>query len=165
MKLCNAAALAIGIIVAMPVYAGVTVSDAWIRATAPGQTSAAVYLQIKSDAAAKLVGASSPAAKTAQIHEMSMQGNVMKMRPIDALDLPAGKTVELKPGGYHVMLENIAKPLKKGATVPVTLTIEGADKQRQSLEVKAEVREAQPEKHDDMKGMGDMKDMGNMKGM
>ncbi len=161
MNIRNVTAFAIAIGITLPAYAGVTITDAWVKATAPGQTTAAAYLQIKSDDAAKLVGVSSPAAKTTQIHEMKMEGNVMHMRPLDELDLPAGKTVEFKPGSYHIMLTDIVKPLKQGATVPLTLTIEGADKQRQSVEVKAQVRAAPAmEKHDDMKDMGDMKGMG-----
>ena len=160
MSIRNVIAFAIGMGAILPVYAGVTVTDVWIKTTAPGQTTAAAYLKIKSDAAAKLIGASSPIAKIVQIHEMKVQDNVMHMRSIDSLDLPAGKTVELKPGNYHIMLENIAKPLKQGAMVPLTLTIEGADKQRQSVKVTAQVRAtAGMEKHDDMKDMGDMKGM------
>ena len=152
--------------VILPAYAGVTITDAWVKATMPGQTTAAAYLQIKSDAAAKLVGVSSSAAKVVQIHEMKMQGNVMQMRAVDSLDLPAGTAVEFKPGGYHIMLSEISQPLKPGVTVPLTLTIEGTDKRRQTIEVKAEVRSAMAmEKHDDMKDMGNMKDMGGMKGM
>ena len=87
----------------------------------------------------------------------------MQMRAISSLDLPAGKTVEFKPGSYHIMLSEINQPLKPGAAVPLTLTVEGADKQRQSVEVTAQVRAAATmETHDDMKNMGDMN---NMKGM
>ena len=162
----NVITFIIGMSTMLSAYAGVTVTDAWIKATMPGQTTAAAYLKITSDAPAKLVGASSPAAKIVQIHEMKMNGNVMQMRAVDALDLPPGKTVEFKPGGYHIMLSNLAQPLKEGATVPLTLTVEGADKQRQSVEVKAEVRSAMSmQKKEDMKGMGDMNDMRNMKGM
>jgi hypothetical protein len=76
-----------------------------------------------------------------EIHEMAMEGNVMKMRALPAgLDLPAGKSVELKPGGYHVMLMDLKKELKAGDTVPVTLVIEGADKKRETVEIKAPVR-------------------------
>jgi len=155
-------AFILGMGASLTAYAGVTVTDAWVKATAPGQTTAAAYLQIKSDTAAKLVSVSSPAAKLAQIHEMKMSGNVMQMRAIDSLDLPADKTVELKPGGYHIMLSQLAQPLKEGTTVPLTLTVEGADKKQQTVEVKAAVRSAMTTEHDDMKDMGDMK---GMKGM
>jgi len=155
-------AFILGMGASLTAYAGVTVTDAWVKATAPGQTTAAAYLQIKSDTAAKLVSVTSPAAKLAQIHEMKMSGNVMQMRAIDSLDLPAGKTVELKPGGYHIMLSQLAQPLKEGTTVPLTLTVEGADKKQQTVEVKAAVRSAMTTEHDDMKDMGDMKGMQGM---
>lgn len=119
----------------------VTVSDAWIRATAPGQTVAGAYMQIKSAQAAALTGASSPAAKTTEIHTMSMENGVMKMRPIPQLELPAGKTVELKPGGYHVMMIDIVHPLAAGETVPITLKVRGSDGKEQSVVVKATVRD------------------------
>jgi copper(I)-binding protein len=76
-----------------------------------------------------------------EIHEMAMQGDVMKMRAIPGgLELPAGKAVELKPGGYHVMLMELRQQLKEGETVPVTLVIEGKDGKRESVEVKAPVK-------------------------
>ena len=80
------------------------------------------------------------AAGVVEIHEMAMDGNVMKMRAVPGIDLPAGKTVDLKPGGYHVMLMDLKRELKAGETVPVTLVIEGADKKRETVEVKATVR-------------------------
>ena len=119
----------------------VEVKDAWARATAPGQKAGGVYMQLKSGEAAALVGASSPAAGIVEIHEMAMEGNVMKMRALPKLDLPAGQTVELKPGGYHVMLIDLKAPLTKGESVPVKLRFEGKDKKVQEVEVKAEVRD------------------------
>jgi periplasmic copper chaperone A len=157
MNIRNVIALAISMCATLPAYAGVTVNDAWVKVTESGQTTAEAYMLIKSDSAAKLVGVSSTAAKITQIHEMKMQGNEMQMRAIDSLDLPAGRTIEFKPGGYHIMLSGLSQPLVQGATVPLTLTIEDINKQRQSIEVKIEVRNAMP--------MGDMKDMGSMKGM
>jgi copper(I)-binding protein len=72
---------------------------------------------------------------------MAMEGNVMKMRAIPKLDLPAGQTVELKPGGYHVMLIDLKAPLKKGDMVPVKLKVQGKDGKPAEIEVKAEVRD------------------------
>jgi copper(I)-binding protein len=69
-----------------------------------------------------------------------MEGNVMKMSAVPGLELPAGKTVDLKPGGYHVMLMDLKKELKGGDMVPVTLVVEGADKKRETIEVKAPVK-------------------------
>ena len=84
--------------------------------------------------------ASSPAAGVVEIHEMSMDGNVMRMRAIPGLDLPAGKPVELKPGGYHLMLMDLKQPLKEGTSVAVILVIESRDGKRESVEVIAPVR-------------------------
>jgi hypothetical protein len=124
---------------AASVQAGVVVTGAWARATMPGQTVAGVYMQIRSDAAAKLVGVSSAAAKSAELHRMSHEGGVMKMRHVDSLELPAGKTVALEPGGYHIMLMDIGQPLKPGDRVKLTLLVETGGK-RQQVPVEAEVR-------------------------
>ena len=162
MKFRNLFAFAIALGFSLSANAGVTVTDAWARATAPGQTTGAAYLTIKSDGAAKLVGASTPAAKSAQLHEMKTQDNMMKMRPVDSIDLPAGKAVKLS-GDYHIMLMDIIQPLKSGATFPLTLNILGADNKHQSVDVKIQVRDAMPmPKRDDMK---DMDGMSGMKGM
>ncbi len=119
----------------------VSVSGAWVRGTVTGQTATGVFLELKASEAAALLGVTSPAAKQAEVHEMVMEKDVMRMRAVSRLDLPAGKTVELKPGGYHIMLMGLAKPLKKGDIVPLTLKLEGRDKKSMMLEVKAEVRE------------------------
>lgn len=122
-------------------FAQVTVSEPWIRATVAGQKVAGGYMQLKSPRDVSLVTASSPAAATVEVHEMAMEGNVMKMRALQKLDLPAGKTVELKPGGYHIMFIDIKEPMKPGARVPLTLTFEDKDKKRETVEVSAEVRQ------------------------
>ncbi|MGS0757120.1 copper chaperone PCu(A)C, partial [Roseateles sp. GG27B] len=83
----------------------------------------------------------SAAADVVEVHEMMMEGNVMKMRALDGLDLPAGKTVELKPGSYHVMLMGLKSQVKAGDAVPLTLVFEGKDKKRETVEVKAEARQ------------------------
>ena len=117
------------------------VKDPWVRGTVAQQKATGLFAQITSTAGGKLVSASSPVAGIVEIHEMAMDGNVMKMRALPAgLDLPAGKAVDLKPGGYHVMLMDLKKELKAGDTVPVTLVIEGADKKRETVEVQAPVR-------------------------
>jgi copper(I)-binding protein len=88
----------------------------------------------------KVVSASSPQAGVVEIHEMAMEGNVMKMRALTSLELPAGKAVELKPGGHHVMLMDLKQPLKAGDTVSVNLVVEGKDGKRETVVVKAPVR-------------------------
>ena len=106
--------------------ANVKVEGAWARATVQGQKGTGAFMKITAPEGAKLVGASSPAAGVTEVHEMKMEGDVMKMRAMPFLDLPAGKTVELKPGGYHIMLLDLKAPLAKDTTVPVKLTFKDA---------------------------------------
>ena len=120
--------------------AQVTVKDAWVRATVPAQKATGAFMQLQATQATRLVAARSPVAGVVEIHEMTMVDNVMKMRAVPGLDLPAGKAVELKPGGYHVMLMDLKGQVKEGQSVPLTLVVEGSDKKRQSVEVKAQVR-------------------------
>jgi len=127
--------------------AEVTVTEAWVRGTVPAQKATGAFMKLKSADEAKLVGAASPAAKIVEVHEMSMKGNVMQMRAVDAIALPAGKVVELKPGGYHVMFIDLVKPLEKGASVPIMLTFVGKDGKKVTQEVKAEVRSPSGEAH------------------
>lgn len=102
-------------------YADVTVSDAWARATRPAQKVGAAYMTLQSPADTTLVKVESPAAGTVEIHSMSMKDGVMKMRMLENLELPAGEAVKLAPGGYHLMLFDLAKPLQAGETVQFTL--------------------------------------------
>ena len=125
---------------AAPAAAQITVKDAWVRATVAQQKATGAFMQISSVADAKLVEAKSPAAGTVEIHEMKMDNNVMKMRAVADVALPAGKTVELKPGGYHVMMMDLKAQVKEGDTVPLTLVFEGKDKKRETVEVKAVVK-------------------------
>ena len=120
---------------------GITVSGAWVRGTVQGQTAAGAYMQLKSAEGAAVVGAESPAAGIVEIHEMRMEGNTMRMRRVEKLELPAGRAVELKPGGYHVMLMDLKALLKKGETVPITLKVRSKSGQTQDVLVKAEVRD------------------------
>lgn len=127
-------------LVATQALAEVTVTEAWVRGTVATQKATGAFMKIRSSDDAKLVAAASPAANIVEVHEMAIKDNVMTMRAIDALALPAGKTVELKPGGYHVMLIDLVKPLAAGDMVPVTLTVMGKDGKKSTLEVKAVVR-------------------------
>jgi hypothetical protein len=139
MKALFAAAL-LASAASLPVSAAnVSVTDAWARATMPGQKVSGAYMQIQSDADARLVGASSPAVPRVEVHEMKMDGDVMRMREVKAIDLPKGKTVSLQPGGYHIMLMNLQKPIAAGDVIPLTLTIESGGKQ-QTVDVKAKAR-------------------------
>jgi copper(I)-binding protein len=87
-----------------------------------------------------VVQITSPVAGVAEIHEMSMVGDMMRMRPVAALDLPAGQTVELKPGGFHLMLLDLKQTIKEGDVVPVTMVFEGKDGKRTSVDLKLPVR-------------------------
>jgi periplasmic copper chaperone A len=100
---------------------GIQVTNAWARATPGGAQSAAAYVTLESASGDRLTGISTPVAQKAEVHEMTMDGSVMKMRPVDSLDLPAGNAVTLKPGGYHIMLTGLTKQLKEGETFPMTL--------------------------------------------
>jgi copper(I)-binding protein len=124
----------------MATTAQVSVKDPWVRGTVAQQKASGAFMQITSAAGGRLVGASSPVAGVVEIHEMAMDGNVMKMRAIPGLTLPAGQPVELKPGGFHVMLMDLKQALQPGQTVPITLVIEGAGGQRETVQVSASVR-------------------------
>jgi len=117
------------------------VKDPWVRGTVAQQKSSALFAQITSVQGGRLVSASSPLAGVAEVHEMAMDGDVMRMHAVEGgLELPAGKAVMLSPGGVHVMLMDLKRPLKAGESVPVTLVIEGADHRRETVEVRAPVK-------------------------
>ncbi|MBW4460618.1 MAG: copper chaperone PCu(A)C [Nodosilinea sp. WJT8-NPBG4] len=120
--------------------ATVDVRDAWVRPSVPGQSGTGAFMKLTAPAGGRLVGISTPAAGVAEIHEMKMEGDTMRMRELPrGLELPPGQTVELKPGGYHVMMMDLKQALAKGATVPVTLKFEDAKGQKTSLELKLPV--------------------------
>ena len=121
--------------------ADIQVANPWVRGTVAAQKATGAFMQLSSKGGVSLVGVASPAAKVVEIHEMVMDNNVMKMRPVPRLEVAAGKALELKPGSYHVMLIDLNKPLAKGEIVPITLKVEGKDKKVEAVEVKAEVRE------------------------
>jgi copper(I)-binding protein len=140
MKLKVLTFAAIGVLAAQSTWAAdIRVSGAWVRATMPGQPVSGAYMQLQSDADARLVGVSSPAVPRVEVHEMSMDGGVMRMREVKAIDLPKGKAVSLEPGGYHIMLMNLKKPIAAGDVIPLTLIVESGGKQ-QKVEVKAVAR-------------------------
>lgn len=126
--------------IAVPAVAQVAVTDAWVRGTVAGQMSTGAFMRLTSPADITLVGVASAAAKVVEIHEMKMEGGMMKMSAVTRLPLAAGKVVELKPGGYHVMLMGLAQPLKEGDTVPLSLTFEDKAGTKQMIVVKAPVR-------------------------
>jgi copper(I)-binding protein len=118
----------------------VTVTDAWARATVQGQKATGAFMKITAKDNARLVGVSSPVAGVAEVHEMKMDKDIMRMAALpNGLELPAGKAVELKPGGYHVMLMDLKAPLAKDTTVPVTLMFQDAKGVKSNVELKVQV--------------------------
>ena len=111
---------------AMAQTAPVQVDGAWARASVQGQKGTGAFMRLTAKEGARLVRAESPAAGVTEVHEMKVEGDIMKMRAVPTLDLPAGKTVELKPGGYHVMLMDLKAPLMKDTSVPITLVFQDA---------------------------------------
>jgi copper(I)-binding protein len=128
------------LVVAPALLAQVAVIDPWVRGTVPSQKATGAFMQLKSATDLSLVSAATPAAGIVEIHEMKMEGGVMRMSAMKALPLPAGATVELKPGGHHVMLMDLKQQLKEGESVPITLTLRDKDGRTSTVEVKAAVK-------------------------
>ena len=133
--------IAVALLASAAANAQVTVADPWVRTTVAQQKTTAAYMTITSLQGGKLVEASSPVAASAEVHEMKMDGDLMKMRAVDTLPLPMGKAVELKPNGYHMMLMGLKAPVKAGDVVPIKLVIEDAKGQRKTVDVKATARQ------------------------
>ncbi|MGI9134905.1 MAG: copper chaperone PCu(A)C [Rhodoferax sp.] len=126
----------------------VEVKDAWARATVPGQKATGAFMKLSAKDGARLVAASSPAAGVTEVHEMKLEAGVMSMRAVPGgLELPAGKTVELKPGAYHVMLMDLKAPLVKDSTVPLTLVFKDAKGVESRVELKLPVNTTAPGEH------------------
>jgi periplasmic copper chaperone A len=113
----------------------IEVKNAWARATPGKVETGAAYLTIESAAPDRLTGVSTPVAGKAEVHEMTMQGGVMKMRPLGPVDLPAGHAVVLKPGGTHIMLTGLKQPLRVGESFPLTLDFERAGKREVTVTI------------------------------
>jgi len=142
------ASLVSGLLSTLALAQGVSVTDSWVRATVAGQQATGAFMKLTASQALRLVQAGSPVAGLVEIHEMRMDKDVMRMSAIPGLDLPAGRSVELKPGGYHVMLMQLKQQIKDGETVPITLTFQAPDGRKETLEVKALARMlSQPSKH------------------
>lgn len=120
------------------------VEGAWARASVQGQSASGAFMRITASEPLQLLRAETPAAGHAEVHEMKMDGGVMKMRALPALALPAGQAVELKPGGHHIMLMDLKAPLAKGAQLPLTLVFQDAKGQERRLELQVPVAAAAP---------------------
>ena len=118
--------LCFGLVFAQADTANVEVKEAWMRSTVPGQMGTGAFMKITAKKGTQLVGLSSPVAGVVEVHEMKMDKDVMMMRAMPSLNLPTGKTIELKPGGYHVMLMDLKQPLLKDSKVPLTLIFKDA---------------------------------------
>jgi len=118
----------------------ISVTGAWTRASAPGQKVAGIYFDIVSAVDARLVGVDAAIARVAELHLMSVENGTMRMRAVRAVDLPAGKAISFKPGGYHVMLFDLKRSLRAGERIPIQVSIEGAGGRRTRLKFDAEVR-------------------------
>jgi copper(I)-binding protein len=129
---------------AHPDAAHVKAENAWARASVPGQQASGAFMRLTAQEPLKLVGVESPAAAVAEVHEMKMDGDVMRMRAIESLDLPKGVAVDLKPGGYHVMLQQLKAPLLKDTQVPITLVFKDAKGELSRLHLQVPVRLTPP---------------------
>lgn len=136
--------LAAGLAQAHPDAAHVQADNAWARASVPGQQATGAFMRLTAKEPLRLVGVETPAAAVAEVHEMKMEGDVMRMRAIPALELPAGVAVELKPGGYHLMLQQLKAPLAKDSQVPLTLVFEDAKGATSRLQLQVPVRTLAP---------------------
>jgi copper(I)-binding protein len=140
----------LSLVIAMVLVAGVQaqtveVKNAWVRATVQGQKATGAFMQITAPAASTLISVSTPVAGVAEVHEMKMDGDVMRMRPLaKGLELPAGKAVQLQPGGYHLMLMDLKLPLQKDTTIPITLTLRDSKGVQSSQELRVPVLTAAP---------------------
>jgi len=120
--------------------AQVTIQDPWVRGTVPKQQASGAFMQLSASKDTRLIAAQSPVAHVVEIHEMLMDNNIMKMRQIPGLDIVPGRVLELKPGGFHIMLIELKQQLKGGDVVPITLIFEDTQTKKQfTQEVKAPV--------------------------
>lgn len=128
----------------VPVPAAVKVDQGWVRPSVPGQQGTGGYMLLTARESMRLVGAYSPMAGVAEVHEMTMQGDVMKMRAVPVLVLPAGKPVALKPGGLHLMLMDLKQPLRTGSSVPLTLVFKDGRGVESRVETRLQVSMSAP---------------------
>jgi copper(I)-binding protein len=120
--------------------AQVVVNDAWVRATVSQQKATGAFMQLTAVRTARLVAVRTTLAASAEMHTMSIDHDVMRMRQVNDIDLPAGVPVVLKPGAFHIMLLGLEKPLAEGQHLPMTLIFEAADRRRFSVDIDAPVR-------------------------
>ena len=130
--------------VSLAAQAQVKVESAWARPTVAGQMGTGAFMRLTSKDGVRIIGASSSVAGVVEIHEMAMSGSVMQMRPLKGLDLAPGSAVELKPGGQHMMLMDLKRPLAVGEKIKVELRLETRDKKLVTQPVEIEIRPRAP---------------------
>ena len=138
------AALVVGLGLWSSAQAQVTVDRAWARTTVPNQASSGAFMKLTAQSDVRLTGARSPVAGVVEVHEMKMDNGIMRMRPAGELPIKAGQTIELKSGGYHLMMMDLKRQLKAGEIVPLTLEFKAADGSVSKVEVKAIAALTQP---------------------
>ena len=141
--------------------APVTAAGAWARASVQGQTSSGAFMTLTASEPLTLVAVSTPVAGLAEVHEMKMEGDVMRMRPVQSLALPAHQPVQLSPGGYHLMLQQLKAPLKPDTSIPLTMTFRTASGEQRQLALQVPVSVMPPKDA----GMATMHGMDAMPGM
>jgi copper(I)-binding protein len=126
MRFLGSCAVLLGALHAFGASAAETVkfANGWVRAPAPGQKTAAAYIELTSDRNAAVVAAGSPTAARVEMHSTSTEGGVMRMRALERIELPAGRVVKLSPGGTHLMLVDLKQSLKPGDKVPLVLSVQ-----------------------------------------
>jgi len=139
-QLTGLAAISVLSLASMAAYADVAVSDAWVRATRPAQKVGAAYMTLQSPEDIKLIKVDSSAAGAVEIHSMTMNDGVMKMRRLEELQLPAGEAIKLGPGGFHLMMFDLAKPMKDGEAVQFTLHFKDGAGNVSSVQTQAPVK-------------------------
>ena len=127
--------LALGL--ALPAHAQATVEAAWARATVPNQSATGAFMRLTAQKDVVLTRVSSPMAGIVEVHEMSMDNGIMRMRAADRVALKAGQTIELKSGGLHIMMMDLKQQIKAGESVPLTLLFKGADGTVSKVETQA----------------------------
>jgi copper(I)-binding protein len=151
LKFSVVAGLLAGLCISGAALAQVKVEGGWARATVQGQKATGAFMKLTAPQATRLVAISSPVAGVAEVHEMKMEGSVMQMRALPALDLPANQAVELKPGSYHLMLMDLKAPLMKDSSVALTLTFKDAKGVETKQQVSVPVTTGMPQGHGDHK--------------
>ena len=131
---------------ASAIHAQVRVDGAWARATVPSQSATGAFMRLTADKDVVLTGVSSPVARVVEVHKMSMDKDIMRMRAVDQLPLKAGQTNELKSGGLHIMMMRLKKQIKVGEVVPLTLSFKAADGRVSTVEANAMASFAPPER-------------------